>query len=67
MFSSNLAIYMMLSIDTHRLNSTLLPIALETRFTFLYKVKTPSVVIGTFCTESNEDNEKGTSNTKHTY
>ena len=67
MFSSNLTIYMILSIDIHRLNSTLLPMALETRFTFLYKVKTTSVVIGTFCTKSNEDDVKGTSNTKHTY
>ena len=58
---------MILSIDIHRLNSTLLPIALETRFPCLYKVKTTSVIIGTFCTKNNEDDEKGTGNTKHIY
>lgn len=48
---------MILSSDIHRLNSTLLPIALERRFT-VYKVKTASVVIDTSGTKSNENNMK---------
>ena len=58
---------MILSSDIHRLNSTLLPIALERRFT-VYKVKTASVVIDTSGTKSNENNdEEDTGDTNHTY
>ena len=63
----SLLFYVILSSDIHRLNSTLLPIALERRFT-VYKVKTASVVIDTSGTKSNENNdEEDTGDTNHTY